>query len=148
MQSKDPLYQKDQWYLREACWGYLNMGKYPEFKERLVLLQSHFTDRVPVDIWYEAIQKSLDKKDTEAAKLIAEIERLYEEEKSGSPAWYISLYYFFIEDIDNGFLWLQRSYERHEVEMLWLKEEPMLRPFRDHPVYKELCEKMNWPEPI
>ena len=146
LQSKNPLYQDDQWYLREVCWVYLNLGKYPKYKENLTLLQSNFSDRVPIFIWYEAIQEILDKQNYEAVKLVGEIESLYEENSSGSPAWFISLYYFFIEDIEKGFHWLQRSYDRHEVEMLWLKEEPMLRPFREHPVYKELYEKMNWPE--
>ena len=146
LKSKNALYQKDQWYLREACWIYLNLGKYQNFKETQAQLQSHFSDRAPVHIWYEAIQKEIDKKDAETAKLLAELERLYEEEKSGSPAWFISLYYFYIEDVDQGFLWLQRSYDRHEVEMTWLKEEPMLRPYRDHQVYMDLYEKMGWPE--
>lgn len=146
LQSKDPLFPKYQWYLREAAWAYFTLGKYPEFKEKLTLLQSNFVDRAPVYVWYEAIQKKIDHKDIEAAELVAEIESLYEEKKSGSPAWFISLYYFFIEDVDTAFLWLQRSYDRHEVEMTWLKEEPMLRPYRDHPIYQELYEKMNWPE--
>jgi TolB-like protein/tetratricopeptide (TPR) repeat protein len=146
LRSNDPLYQNNQFYLREICWVYLNLGQYQKFKEKRDLLQSQFSDRSAVHIWYEAIEKEIDKKDADAAGLVAELKRLYEEKKSGSPAWFISLYYFYVEDIDEGFRWLQRSFDRHEVEMTWLREEPMLRPYRDHPVYKKLYEQMNWPE--
>ena len=146
LRSNDPLYQKDQFYLRETCWVYLNLGKYQKFKEKRALLQTQFSDRSAGHIWYEAIEKEIDNRDAEAGKLVAELERLYEEEKSGSPAWFISLYYFYVEDIDEGFRWLQRSYDRHDVEMTWLREEPMLRPYREHPIYKDLYEKMGWPD--
>jgi hypothetical protein len=30
------------------------------------------------------------------------------------------------------------------VEMTWLREEPLLKPYHNHPLYKSLYEKMGW----
>ncbi len=71
----------------------------------------------------------------------------FEANESGSPAWFTALYYASIGNHEKALEWLQKSYDRHEVEMIWLREEPVLKPVRSDPRYIELYHKVGFPMP-
>ena len=58
----------------------------------------------------------------------------------------MALYYFSEDDNDQGFSWLEKSYERHEVEMTWLQEEPLLSAVKNDPRFLAIYNAMSWPE--
>jgi len=146
--KSDLLFSDDQWYLREAAIAHFYLGNYSASKILVDKLNSNFSDRAPAHIWLDAVHAFHDKENGAAKKHLNELLQKHNEKASGSPAWFISMYYFFAKDVENGFKWLQTSYDRHEVEMTWLKEEPLLRPYRDHPTYQSLYEKMGWPKVV
>jgi hypothetical protein len=40
--------------------------------------------------------------------------------------------------------WLEKAYKDHEVEMFWLKVEPLFNPLRNEPRFKELLTKVGF----
>ncbi len=54
--------------------------------------------------------------------------------------------YAVMDDVQPAFDWLEKSYARHEVEMTWLKMEPILDPYKNNPRYLDLLGRMNFPE--
>lgn len=42
---------------------------------------------------------------------------MYEEKSSGSPAWFSAIYYAVVGDESKTLEWLDKSYQRHEVEI-------------------------------
>lgn len=46
---------------------------------------------------------------------------------------------------DSAFYYLERSYERHEVDLIWLQADPNLLLLKDDPRYEELLNKIGFP---
>lgn len=47
-------------------------------------------------------------------------------------------------DKEATFNWFEKSFDRHEVDMTWLKVEPHLKPFRNDLRYHILLNPMNF----
>ncbi|THD67856.1 helix-turn-helix domain-containing protein [Robertkochia marina] len=139
-------YPKDLFFLRESTKCYLLLGEDQKAKKIREVIQSRFNEEAPIYFWFEAVLAHRSKDENSAKKNLEILEAKYAESPAGSPAWFMAMYYFLKEDLEKGFTWLRRSYESREVEMTWLKVEPILKPYRDHPVYLELLEAMNFPE--
>ena len=43
--------------------------------------------------------------------------------------------------------WLQQSFQNREVEMVWLRSEPLFAPVRNDPRYLEIYRKVGFPVP-
>ena len=139
-------YPKDLFFLRESAKCYLLLGEDQKAKKILDFIQARFNEEAPIYFWFEAVLAHRSKDDTSARENLEILEQKYAESPAGSPAWFIAMYHFLNEDPETGYIWLRRSYESREVEMTWLKVEPILKPYRDHPVYRELLEAMKFPE--
>ena len=135
----------DNWfYLREAAKQYFYLGQHEKSKVQLNKMLAQFPDFPPILMWLSAVHAQMDGNSKKAVQHLAELHEKYHEGSSGSPAWFIALYYCTIEDYEKAFEWLQNSYDRHEVEMTWLREEPLLAPVRDDSRYKELYRKVGF----
>ncbi|MGB5361973.1 MAG: hypothetical protein WBN17_01575, partial [Aureibaculum sp.] len=95
-------------------------------------------------IWLDAVFAKMDGNNENATLYLDQLNHLYNTNSSGSPAWFIALYYSYLEDYENTFIWLKRSYDRHEVEMTWFREEPLLIPLRNDKRYKDLYHKIGF----
>ena len=95
-------------------------------------------------LWLNAVHEEINGNIEGANKYLSELQDKYEKEDSGSPAWFIALYYCHSKDYENAFTWLQKSYERHEAEMIWLREEPLLIPLRNDKRYLEMYDKVGF----
>jgi len=144
LNKTDPLYSDNWWYLRETAKQYFYLGEYEKSKTQLNKLLTQFPDYPPILMWLNAAHAQLGDNSMESAKYLAELRDKYNEGSSGSPAWFTALYYCILEDYEQAFDWLQKSYDRHEVEMTWLREEPLLAPIRNDPRYKDLYEKVGF----
>ena len=135
----------DNWfYLREAAKQYYYLGEYEKSKNQLNKMLTQFPDYPPILMWLNSVFAQMDGNSKDTDKYLAELLDKYDEGSSGSPAWFIALYYCTLKDYEQAFQWLQKSYDRHEVEMTWLREEPLLAPLRNDPRYKELYEKVGF----
>ncbi|MEP0131899.1 MAG: hypothetical protein ABJJ25_00855 [Eudoraea sp.] len=146
LETVDPLYSDEMNYLRETTKIYYYLGEYEKSRGQLKKLMTNFIDRPPIVMWFNAVYAQKDENKKDVAKYLGQLTNSYESGFSGSPAWFIALYYCHINDFEKAFLWLQRSYERHEAEMTWLREEPLLIPLREDVRYIDLYGKVGFPE--
>ena len=144
IQTTSPLFSDDWWYLRESAKLLYYLGEYEHSREQLNKLITNFPDYPPILIWLSTVYDQMEGKDSKVEQHLAELHDYYEKGSSGSPAWFIALYYCTIQDYEIAFTWLQRSYDRHEVELTWFQEEPLLIPLRKDPRYKELYDKIGF----
>jgi tetratricopeptide (TPR) repeat protein len=62
----------------------------------------------------------------------------------GSPAFHIGMIYSATGRKELALQWLQKAYANHEVEMYWLKVEPLFKSLHNDPGYKELLKKIGF----
>ncbi|CAM3575346.1 helix-turn-helix domain-containing protein [Zobellia roscoffensis] len=134
----------DWFYLRESAKQYFYLGEHEKSKTQLKKIFNQFPDYPPLLMWLNAVFAQIDGNTEATSKHLAELHAKYENGSSGSPAWFIALYYAHTKDYESTFEWLQKSYDRHEVEMTWLREEPLLAPIRNDSRYKDLYENVGF----
>ena len=76
-----------------------------------------------------------------AREIINELISDSEQSLPGSIEYFIGLYYSGTGDADSAFYWLEKAYNRHSVEMYWLRVNPVLDNIRDDPHYRDLYER-------
>jgi TolB-like protein/DNA-binding winged helix-turn-helix (wHTH) protein/Tfp pilus assembly protein PilF len=54
--------------------------------------------------------------------------------------------YAFRGEPDEAFKWLDRSYARKDINLLYIVSDPVMKTLVGDPRYKALLKKMNWPE--
>jgi TolB-like protein/AraC-like DNA-binding protein len=144
LEKYDPLYQDNYFYLLETSKWYFYMGEVEKSKQHLSTLMEHHEDRPPIVYWLLAVHSEIEGDEDTLNSSLTILNKQYRDVQSGSPAWFLALYYFHTGETDKAFDWLQKSYDRREVEMTWLKEEPMLKGVQNDPRYIELYEKMGF----
>lgn len=131
-------------YLMETAKYYYYMDKIDLSKQQLQQLLDNFDDRPPIVLWLMAVHAQLDGNTIVRKEGFEKLRSKFNDNVSGSPAWFIALYYCHTKDYDRAFKWLEKSYDHHEVEMMWLSEEPLLRPLRTDPRYIDLYERVGF----
>lgn len=144
LESTNSLYDDNLWYLRESAKHYFYLGEYGRSKDQLAKIRSKFPDYPPILMWLNLVYAEMDGDTKSSNKHLQELLTKYNEGSSGSPAWFMALYYATLNDPERTFEWLQKSFERHEVELTWLREEPLLAPLRNDPRYIELYGKIGF----
>lgn len=144
LNSSDPLYSDNWFYLRESAKLYFYLGEYEKSKIQLEKALSQFSDYPPILMWLNAVYAQMEGDSKNTNKYLAELREEYDNGSSGSPAWFLAMYYCTQEDYEQTFDWLQKSYDQHELEITWLREEPLLTPIRKDPRYKDLYEKIGF----
>ncbi|MCK5443966.1 MAG: hypothetical protein KAJ23_18935, partial [Maribacter sp.] len=144
LNTADPLYSDNWFYLRESAKIYFYLKEYEKSRNQLNKLLTRFPDYPPILMWLSAVYAQMDGNVEAVNEYLSELHSKYDEGSSGSPAWFLAMYYCVLEDYEQAFYWLQQSYERHEVEMTWLKEEPLLIPLRNDQRYLDLYEKVGF----
>ncbi len=147
LEKHDALFD-DGFYVRESAKWHYYLGNYKKSKEQLEQLVGITENYSPIVTWLQAIHANLEEDLGLAKEKILTLRSKFDNLESGSPAWFIALYHFHSNEPDRGFTWLQKSFERHEVEMIWLRAEPLLAPYRSDFRYVELYKKMQFPVPI
>ncbi|MCK0145749.1 helix-turn-helix domain-containing protein [Arenibacter sp. F26102] len=147
LKKYDSLFMDDMFYLREAAKWYYYFGEYDDSKEKLEQLMDKFTDRPPIVVWLNALHYEMANNREGVLESLATLQKQYKEGSSGSPAWFMALFYCHIQNSTEVFNWLQKSYDKHEVEMTWLRAEPLLAAYRQDPRYLNLYRKMKFPVP-
>ncbi|MDO6516689.1 helix-turn-helix domain-containing protein [Zobellia uliginosa] len=144
LESVDPLYSDNWFYLRESSKLYFYLGQYDKSKIQLEKILSQFSDYPPILMWLNAVYSQMNGRSKETNSYLGQLFGEYNQGASGSPAWFLALFYCTQGNYGKTFEWLQKSYDRHEVEMTWLREEPLLAPVRNDPRYKDLYDKVGF----
>ena len=143
----DEIYNGEYFYLMESAKYYYYLGELNKSKKNLELFNSQFPVRPPIITWLETIHADEENNVELVKQNLASLKDLYIQKAPGSPAWFIALFYCHKMDYDKAFQWLQKSYDQHEVEMTWLRAEPLLAPVRNDQRYIELYKKIGFPIP-
>lgn len=144
MNATNMLFNDNWWYLRESAKLLYYLGEYGKSKDQLEILKNNYPDYPPILMWLDGVYSYMDGNKDKASKHLQELENEYAKGSSGSPAWFIALYYCTLQDYEKTFMWLQRSYDRHEVELTWFREESLLIPLHNDPRYKDLYDKIGF----
>ena len=145
LKKYNSFFDDDMYYLRGSTRAYFYLNEYEKSRNQLKKIRIKFPNENPsILIWLDAVFSRMDRGNENAALYLDQLIDLYETHSSGSPAWFIALYYCYFKDYEKTFIWLQKSYDRHEVEMTWLREEPLLIPLRNDERYKDLYDKVGF----
>ena len=145
LENYNSMFSDDFYYLRGSTKLYFYLEEYEKSRSQLKKIRIILPDENPsILIWLDAVFAKIDGENEKAASYLNQLTNLYDTNSSGSPAWFIALYYCYFEDYENTFNWLQKSYDRHEVEMTWFREEPLLIPLRNDERYKYLYHKIGF----
>lgn len=63
----------------------------------------------------------------------------------GSPSFSIAAVYVAMGQNNEAIKWLEKAYSDHEVEMYWLKVEPLFRPLHNDKRFQSILEKIGFP---
>ena len=140
------LYKNDLNFLREAAKCYYFLGDQEGLKKAIDHFYITFREeRPPVIRWLKAMAAENMGDTVTRNEQLQSLRKDYELGNSGSPAWFIAVYYAGKGDYEAALDWLERSYEAREVEMTWLAQEPDLAPLGPSPRYQALLDSMNFP---
>lgn len=134
-------------FLREAAMSYYNLGAYDMSQEAVRRIRFTFNGNSPDIQFLTAVNHQVNGDAGEAEKTVDILKEQYRNHNSGSPAWYLAKYYAHMGDYEIAITWLQRSFERHDVEMIWLRTEPLFAPIRSDPRYLAIYKKVGFPVP-
>ncbi len=62
----------------------------------------------------------------------------------GSPSFYVAALYTAMGDKEKAIHFLEKGYSDHEVEMYWLKVEPLFRPLHGDPRFENILAKIGF----
>jgi len=144
LKMNDPISNDSFFYIMESSKVYYYLQAYNKSKIQLEKFEVKFSERPAMVLWLAAVHAEIEGNQIGVKESLRELEISFQQKTSGSPAWFVALYYCHIKDYDKAFEWLEKSYDHHEVEMLWLKEEPLLRPLRTDPRYIDLYDKVGF----
>lgn len=144
LRDTDPLFDDNFHCLRNSAFNHYNLGEFDQSRSQLNKLMDGYKDRPPLILWINTMLLAREGKHKESKEQLSEIIQLYDKGASGSPAWFIALYQCTHKDFDKGFLWLEKSYERHESELTNLLIANELAPVRNDPRYQKLYEKVGF----
>ncbi|MDM9630272.1 TPR end-of-group domain-containing protein [Robiginitalea aurantiaca] len=141
------LFNDNYTFLREAAITYYYLGDYSKSQEALKRIRFIYNDNSPTILFLMAVNYNVSG-DTNAEKEILDsLLEQYRNQNSGSPAWNLAKYYAHTGEYENSITWLQRSFERYDVEMIWLRTEPLFAPIRKDPRYLEIYKNVGFPVP-
>lgn len=139
------LYNDNYDWLRESVKYLYYLGEYEMSRERLDRLMQIFPDRPPIVIWLDAVLSESQGKKKKATEQLEKLKEVDNNTSSGSPAWFIALYYCHVMDYETAFNWLEKSFNKREGEIIWLHSEPLLKPLREDDRYLKLHRKIGFP---
>jgi predicted Zn-dependent protease len=131
-------------FVRETAKLYYVFGEMDKSKTALEKHKTLFPERPPIINWLDAVHAYHEGNNPQP--YINQLKNQYKNQASGSPAWFLAMTYAVMDEVQPTFDWLEKSYARHEVEMTWLKMEPLLDPYKKNPRYLDLLGRMNFPE--
>jgi thiamine kinase-like enzyme len=62
----------------------------------------------------------------------------------GSPSYFAATVYTAMDQTDKALQSLQKAYTDHEVEMTWLKVDPLFKPLHGDPRFENLLRKVGF----
>ena len=144
LNSNDDLYDNNFYYLMESSQIYYYLGDYSSLDNNVSKLMERFSDRPPRILFLNAINHNLKDEFEKENEFVQTLFKRYKENAPGSPGWFTALYYAHLGNQKKCLEWLEKCFERHEVEMIWLRTEPLLDFIKCDPHYFDLYKKVGF----
>jgi len=125
---------------------YLNVGNYDEAIKTLELGMELGKSRIPSFLGDLAIAYFKSGQPEKSNEIIEELKSIESKGPQGSPSFFLAQIYAGIGELELAFEWLEKSYEAHEVEMIWLKIEPQFNSLRHDPQWQGMLDKVGFPD--
>jgi len=77
---------------------------------------------------------------------LKDLKKKSEQSTAGSPSYFIAAFYAATGKNDLAIQWLEKTYRDREVEMYWLKVEPLFKPLRDDKRFQDIVNKIGYPK--
>jgi len=84
-----------------------------------------------------------DRKD-EARKLLAELKEL--SKTRHVPSYWIAVIHAGLNEKDEAFVWLEKSYQERSWWLLWIKMDPQVDSLRSDPRFTDLMNRVGFPQ--
>ncbi|MEE9216691.1 MAG: protein kinase [Anaerolineales bacterium] len=123
--------------------AYLRKGMYEEAIAEFQMARRLFGDK-PELVWGLGHAYTGAGKRTEALQMLRQLKEM--SNRGYVPSFYIALLYVALGENDQALTWLEKAYEEHHPNMVWLKMDPCLDPLRSAPRFQSLLRRMNFPE--
>lgn len=135
--NTDPIYR--------LAWLYCNTNRFDEAKKFLTEKIKYFGERDPRPQIYLAIAYAK-LGNVQQSKSI--LDSLMFSSKKGVSVFdlniYLAAYYSATAQKDKMYAALEVSLEENEIELIWLKVDPVFEPFRNEPKFKTILEKVGF----
>jgi len=122
----------------------LNSGSYQEAIDALQKALELAGRRLPRMMAWLAAAYAKNGQEDKALELLNELKERREQSLAGSPSFFIAVIYSALDEKELAFEWLERAYEDHDMEMVWLKAEPQLYPLKGDPRFQDLARRVGF----
>ncbi len=131
---------------RNKAWLFIHLGKYQQVIDNLNKYFEVFPDdrKFPRMQAWLAISYFHTGRQNEAQKIVDSLQSLSKQLPVGSPAFHVAMIYAATGRTELALQWLEKAYTDHEVEMYWLKVEPLFKPLRNDPRFEKLLKKVGF----
>lgn len=102
------------------------------------------TQRIPFYMSDLAICYDVTGEKEKVNEIIQELIERYNQGEQGSIVFAIGKIYSGIGELDSALEWLEKSYQDHEVEMIWLYADPAFETIQDNPQYIDLLKRVGF----
>jgi len=123
---------------------YLNVGNYYLAIKTLELGMLIGNERIPSFLGDLGVAYFVSGQPEKAEQIIEELKSLELKGSQGSPSFFLAQIYAGIGETELAFVWLEKSYQAHEVEMIWLKIEPQFNSIRKDPRFSDLLKRVGF----
>ena len=123
--------------------AYLRKGMYEEAIAEFQMARRLFGDK-PELVWGLGHAYTGAGKRTEALQMLRQLKEM--SNRGYVPSFYIALLYVALGENDQALTWLEKAYEEHHPNMVWLKMDQCLDPLRSDPRFQSRLRRMNFPE--
>lgn len=130
-------------YFRVLAQVYLHTGQYDKALQTVQLGIDKLGFQPPFLLGTAAIANYKLKKYKEFDKIIDQLKTSYRSSVSGDLAFFIAQSYAGTDQIEQALEWLQKSHERKEVELAWLKVDPAFKSLQNEMEYQNLLDLIN-----
>jgi TolB-like protein/Tfp pilus assembly protein PilF len=140
------IFQMDNFILYNSMRIYVSLGKYGKVIELFEknLANKPVNDLSDCFLGYLGIAYFKTGRESQSTAFLNELSSRSKKPYIGSPSYYEAEVYTAMNEKDKALQLLQKAYTNHEVEMAWLKVDPIFQPLHGEPQFENLLRKIGF----
>jgi TolB-like protein len=140
------IFQIDNFILYNSMRIYVSLGKYDKVIELFDknLANKSINDLSDCFLGYLGIAYFKTGRKSQSTAFLNELSSKSIKSSVGSPSYFAAAVYTDMDQTDKALQSLQKAYTDHEVEMTWLKVDPLFKPLHGDPRFENLLRKVGF----